>query len=129
MKTTELLEKATKIHPIPYWTARLGLARQTLHNAKQRDHLSPSVAFALAEELGEDATQWALVAAVESEKDSACRQRMAQRVLGGATPATLAVLTSTSALLVYTPLCILCKVSAWGQRLARHLGANRAITA
>ena len=130
MKSTmDLLDQALKVKTPPEWARSLGLERTALHNAKRREHLSPAVAYALAEELGEDAQQWALVAAVESEKDSACRQRMARRVLGGATTAALAVVAGTSALLVYTPHCILCKVSELGQRLARHLGANRAITA
>lgn len=130
MKSTmDLLDQALKVKTPPEWARSLGLERTALHNAKRREHLSPAVAYALAEELGENAEQWALVAAVESEKDSACRQRMARRVLGGATTTAMAVLAGTSALLLYTPHCILCKVAAWGQRLARHLGANRAIPA
>lgn len=101
MKSTmDLLDQALKVKTPPEWARSLGLERTALHNAKRREHLSPAVAYALAEELGEDAQQWALVAAVESEKDSACRERMARRVLGGATTAALAVLTLCSALLI-----------------------------
>lgn len=109
MKSTmHLLEKALKVKTPPEWARELGLERTALHVAKRREHLSPSIAFAIAEELGENANEWALIAAVEGEKDSACRQRMARRVLGGATTAALAVLAGTSALLVHTPPCILC---------------------
>lgn len=79
-QTMSLLETATNREPIPYWTKRLGLSRQALHAAKLRAHLSPAIAFALAEELGEDAAEWALIAAAESERDSACKTRMLKRL-------------------------------------------------
>lgn len=82
--TIDLLLKATEIHPIPYWTKQLGLARQTLNNSKLRGHLSPAIAFALAEEMGQDPHTWALIAAAESEKDSACKTRMLKRLSKGA---------------------------------------------
>ena len=50
-KTAELLNKALSQEDMPYWTKKLGLARQTLHTAKVRGHLSPAIAGALAEEL------------------------------------------------------------------------------
>lgn len=81
-QTIHLLETATNREPIPYWTKRLGLSRQALHAAKLRSHLSPAIAFALAEELGEDPAEWALIAAVESERDSACKARMLKRLSG-----------------------------------------------
>lgn len=106
--TMGLLKKALEKEPVPYWTKRLNLGRTTLNTSKVRGHLSPAIAYALAEELGENAEQWALVAAVESEKDSACRQRMARHVLGGATTAAMAVLAVSSALLTtYSPLYIM----------------------
>lgn len=77
MKTTiSLLSKAEAQQPIPYWSKKLELARQTLHNSKLRGHLSPAIAFALADELGENPMEWAVIAAAESEKDSACKTRM-----------------------------------------------------
>lgn len=85
MQTTlDLLEKALAQHPAPYWTARLNLARTTLATAKVRGHLSPSIAGALAEEMGEDAQKWLVVAALEGERESACKTRMVKKFLTGA---------------------------------------------
>ncbi len=108
MKSTlQLLEKALKKHPAPYWHQHLNLSRNALHSAKQRGNLSPSIAFALAEEMGENPEQWALVAAVEGERDSACRRRMARRILGMASPALLAAVAGVAAA-IQSAVCILC---------------------
>ena len=82
--TIELLEKALSSHPAPYWTKRLNLARNTLGTSKVRGHLSPAIAGALAEEMGEDSQKWMVIAALESEKDSACKSRMVRKFLTGA---------------------------------------------
>lgn len=78
--TSELLEKALQQQAMPYWTERLELARTTLHTAKVRGHLSPAIAGALAEELGENPDEWIVIAALESDKDSACKSRMIARI-------------------------------------------------
>lgn len=78
--TMDLLNKALAKQNPPEWARALGLERTALHNAKRREHLSPAIAFAIAEELGEDASKWALIAAAESEKDSACKTRMLKRL-------------------------------------------------
>lgn len=81
MKTTmNLLAKALKKHPAPFWTEKLDLSRGALHTSKTRGNLSPAIAYALAEEMGEDAETWALIAAAESERDSACKSRMQKRL-------------------------------------------------
>ncbi len=81
MQTTmNLLEAALKKQPAPYWTDRLNLARTTLNTAKSRGHLSPAIAGALAEELGQDPREWIVVAALESERESACKERMLKRI-------------------------------------------------
>lgn len=77
--TIDLLEKALNVHPAPYWHERLSLSRNALHQAKQRGHVSPAIAGALAEELGEDPKDWIVMAALESERASACKDRMVQR--------------------------------------------------
>ncbi|MBJ2144314.1 MULTISPECIES: hypothetical protein [Delftia] len=104
MQTTiELLEQALKQHPAPYWTQRLNLARTTLATAKVREHLSPAIAGALAEEMGEDAQKWMVIAALEGERESACKSRMVRRFLvGGAL--TLGAVGTAAARAV----CILC---------------------
>lgn len=85
MQTTiELLERALSSQPATYWTKRLNLARNTLATSKVRGHLSPAIAGALAEEMGEDAQRWMVIAALESERDSACKSRMVRKFLTGA---------------------------------------------
>ncbi|WP_311223474.1 MULTISPECIES: hypothetical protein [unclassified Acidovorax] len=81
MQTTmNLLEIALKQQPAPYWHERLNLSRNALHNARLRGHISPAIAGALAEELGQDVKEWIVVAALESERDSACKTRMLKRL-------------------------------------------------
>jgi hypothetical protein len=80
MQTTmNLLEKALEKEDAPVWTQKLKLSRSALHTAKTRGHLSPAIAGALAEELGQDAQKWIVIAALESERDSACKTRMIKR--------------------------------------------------
>ena len=91
MKTTaDLLNKALEQQPATYWTKKLKLARTTLATAKCRQHLSPALAGALAEELGEDVEKWMLIAALESERESACKDRMLRRFGQTASVAALA---------------------------------------
>lgn len=78
--TMNLLERALKQHPAPYWHQKLNLSRNALHTAKHRGNLSPAVAGALADVMGEDVQRWMLVAALESERDSACKNRMLDRL-------------------------------------------------
>lgn len=81
MQTTmNLLEQALSIQPAQYWHEKLNLNRNALHNARIRGHISPAIAGALAEELGQDVKTWIVVAALESERDSACKTRMMKRV-------------------------------------------------
>lgn len=78
-ETMKLLEKAIKMQSIPMWTNELGLSRDTLAAAKNRGHLSPAIAGAIAEKLGLNAINWIAVAALESERDSACAARMKRK--------------------------------------------------
>lgn len=80
MQTTmALLEAALKQRPAARWTEELRLSKGALSAAKTRGHLSPAIAGALAEELGEDVDRWIAIAALESEKESACKTRMLKR--------------------------------------------------
>lgn len=100
MQTTlELLEKALSQHPAPYWTKKLNLARTTLATAKVRGHLSPSIAGALAEEMGEDYQKWFVIAALEGERDSACKSRMVRRFLGAAALTVASAAPASAAIL------------------------------
>lgn len=78
--TMNLLEQALQMNPPQYWHKKLNLNRNALHNAQQRGHISPAIAGALAEELGEDPGKWIVIAALESERDSACKTRMLKRL-------------------------------------------------
>lgn len=79
MNTMQLLKKAEKVATLYEWHQRLGVAEQTLYMAKKRGTLSPALAGALAELMGEDVDRWIIVAAIETERNSACRERMAER--------------------------------------------------
>jgi hypothetical protein len=74
--TMNLLDSALSQNPAPFWTEKLKLSRGALHTAKTRGHLSPAIAGALAEELGQDSSAWIVVAALESERESSCKDRM-----------------------------------------------------
>jgi hypothetical protein len=81
MQTTmNLLDTALGLHPAPYWHEKLKLSRNALHSAKHRGNLSPAIAGALAEELGQPVKDWIVIAALESERESACKTRMVKRV-------------------------------------------------
>lgn len=80
MQTTmTLLERALSLEPLPFWHRELKLERTTLHVARKRGHLSPAIAGAMAEKLGEDPQKWIVIAALESERDSACKATMLKR--------------------------------------------------
>lgn len=80
--TMNLLDAALSQRPAPYWHEKLKLSRNALHTAKTRGHLSPAIAGALASEIGEDPKEWIVVAALESERDSACKTQMVKQLLG-----------------------------------------------
>lgn len=102
--TLELLKKAEALQDLSAWAQKLGLTKRALYTAKYRGSLSPAVAGALAEELGEDAQRWMVIAALESERDSACKSRMLRKFIAGTALALGA--GSASAM----SLCILCLV-------------------
>ena len=85
MQTTmELLEAALQKKNSTEWATQLKLSGNALRTAKHRGNLSPAIAGALAEELGEDPQKWIVIAALESERDSACKTRMVRKFLTGA---------------------------------------------
>jgi hypothetical protein len=75
-----LLADAEQVKDLSAWAESLGLTKRALYTAKYRGSLSPAIAGALAEELGKDPKDWIVVAALESERDSACKERMLKRV-------------------------------------------------
>ncbi|WP_313605798.1 hypothetical protein [Comamonas jiangduensis] len=85
MQTTlELLNAALKIKNSSAWAAQLSLSENALRTAKHRGNLSPAIAGALAEELGEPVEKWIVIAALESERESACKSRMVRKFITGA---------------------------------------------
>ncbi len=81
MQTTmNLLEAALAKKPSPEWTSELKIHRNTLHTSRLRGHLSPAIAGVLAEKLGEDVNKWIVIAALESERDSACKNHLLRKI-------------------------------------------------
>lgn len=74
--TMQLLKKAETIKDLGAWAESMGLAKRALYTAKYRGSLSPAIAGTLAKELGEPVKDWIVVAALEGERDSACKTRM-----------------------------------------------------
>ena len=121
MQTTmNLLDRALAIEPAQHWHARLKLNRNAFHNARIRQHLSPAIAGALAEELGEDSREWMVIAALESERDSACKVRMVRKlsgalasvaVMGAVVGATVFVAPSPAMAKNAIAVCILCLIA------------------
>lgn len=80
MQTTmNLLERALEQKSAQEWHKKLGLSRNAFHTAKIREHLSPAIAGALADEMGEDAKEWIVIAALESERASSCKEKMVKK--------------------------------------------------
>lgn len=103
--TMELLDKALEVHPAPWWHKKLNLSRNALHNARTRGNVSPAIAGALAEELGESVEKWIVIAALESERESACKSRMVRKFITGAALAgTLMGAAGSATAAVATPL-------------------------
>lgn len=104
MQTTlELLDAALKKKNAREWAEQLKLSTNALRTAKHRGNLSPAIAGALAEELGEPVEKWIVIAALESERDSACKSRMMRKFLGAAAlaGAALAPVGAASAATVF----------------------------
>ena len=74
--TMVLLSLALASDGLVAWARRLGLSEQALRTARSRGRLSPAIAGALALELQHDPGAWMVVAALETERQSACKTRM-----------------------------------------------------
>lgn len=107
--TMNLLAEAEKVKDLGAWAEDLGLTKRVLYSAKYRGNLSPAVAGALAEKMGMDEREWIVVAALESERDSACKTRMVRKILGRAALAAVYGL-AVSAMFLIAP----------SQALAKH---------
>jgi hypothetical protein len=77
--TMDLLNLALERDNLRTWARRLGLSEEALRTARFRGRLSPSIAGALAEDLQQDPVKWIVIAALETERQSACKTRMVRR--------------------------------------------------
>ena len=68
--TMELLNKALTVKRASRWSEELNIDISTMAQAKKRGHLSPAIAGILAEKLGENVSQWIVIAALETERES-----------------------------------------------------------
>jgi hypothetical protein len=78
--TMQLLTKALSVKRASRWSEELDIDISTIAQAKKRGHLSPSVAGAIADKLGENVKQWIVIAALESERESACKTHLIRRL-------------------------------------------------
>lgn len=80
-KTMDLYSKAIAFQPsAERWCKELGLSKSALSVAKHRGRLAPGVAGAIAIKLGEDATKWIAIAALEAEPESAYKSALLSRL-------------------------------------------------
>ena len=77
--TMDLLDLALQQANLGVWARRLGLSAEALRTARTRGRLSPVLAGCLAEELQQDPAKWMVIAALETERHSACKLRMVER--------------------------------------------------
>lgn len=76
--TLALLDLALASGSLLSWSRRLGLSEQALRTARSRGRLSPAIAGALALELQMEPGPWMVIAALETERQSACKARMSR---------------------------------------------------
>ena len=79
-KTSELLDKALSMRPAAEWAKLYGIRPSTFSNAKNIGRLSPVLAGNLALDLGEDAITWIATAALETERETPIRSRLARSI-------------------------------------------------
>lgn len=81
MKTSlELLRRALEIKTVSDWARTLDTVPSTITNAKRVKRLSPTLAGKFAINLGEDATKWVAIAAMEAEPESSYKKELIRRI-------------------------------------------------
>ena len=127
-KTIELIAMAEEKQDLSAWAQKLGLTKRALYTAKYRGCLSPAIAGALAEELGEDAAAWMVIAALEGERESACKTRMIKKFIAGSALAlstTAALAAPTVSISVQSVHYVKCRKR---QRIMHKCSAQKAKT-
>lgn len=79
--TLDLLTQALEIKPANQWANQLGITRQSISKAKERGRLSPSIASALATNIGADPVYWTAVAASEAEPDGPLKEQLRKALM------------------------------------------------
>ena len=72
--TSELIGMALQGRKAADISREFGLNQRALSIAKSRGKLSPAIAGALALSLGEPAEKWIVIAALEAERETTCKQ-------------------------------------------------------
>jgi hypothetical protein len=81
MKTTmQLLTQALKIQRATRWAEELDVDVSTISQAKRRGHLTPAIAGAIADRLGQDPKTWIVISALEGEKESTCKAHLLRKI-------------------------------------------------
>ena len=83
--TMDLWAKAREVKTASQWAKELNLTPSAFSQAKTQGRLSPMIAGAVAIELGEDATKWVAIAALEGsvrEKENPLLHKVERAVKG-----------------------------------------------
>jgi hypothetical protein len=75
----DLLALALRKDSLRGWARRLEVSEEALLIAYSRGRLAPVLAGCIAEDLQLDAAMWIVIAALETQRDTACKSRMVQR--------------------------------------------------
>lgn len=78
--TMQLLDRALKHQSAARWADALDIADSTLTQAKKRGRLSPTLAGAIASQLGDDPKDWITIAAMEAEPATPLRETLLKRI-------------------------------------------------
>jgi len=79
--TKDLLDRALKMQPAKQWCERYNISQSYFATTKKRGHLSPALAGNIAIDLGEDAKQWMIISALETERENDMNKRLRERLL------------------------------------------------
>lgn len=79
-QTIQLLNRALEKQTLSAWARAFDISPSTITNARSRGRLSPTLAGNFAINLGEDATKWIAIAALEAEPESAYKSALLSRL-------------------------------------------------
>lgn len=82
-QTIDLLTRALSQRQGIEWAAEFGVSQAALSQAKKRGKLSPSLAGAFAEAMGEPVEHWIAIAGLEQDTASGIRARLLKKIASG----------------------------------------------